>query len=91
MLTPPCLVFLSSLRLEGLQWPMTHLQNTQEKFLVLTFNNGWIILQIIRWLNIGTAYELNMAPTLHDANLFWHILIIVMQLCPSHYFFLIVQ
>lgn len=75
---------------KGLHCPVTHLPIPQEKNLALTFN---------KWMdyianNMMAIYRHDLwikhCLTLHDANLFWHILMVALWLCPSECF-LIVQ
>jgi len=71
-------------------WHMTHLPNTQEKNLALTFNKWMDYIANNKMAKYSHSLWIKHCLTLHDANLVQHILMIVLWLCPSACF-LIVQ
>lgn len=75
---------------KGLHCPVTHLPNAQEKNLALTFNKWMDYIANNKMAKYRHDLWIKHCLTLHDANLFWHILIIALWLCPSECF-LIVQ
>lgn len=74
----------------GLHCPVTHLPNTQEKNLALTFNKWMDYIPNNKMAKYRHSLWIKHCLTLHDANLFRHILMIVLWPCPSECF-LIVQ
>lgn len=90
MLTHKCMYFHSRWKLKGLHCPVTHLPNTQEKNLALTFNKWRDYIANNKMAKYRPSLWIKHCLTLHDANLFWHILMTVLWLCPSECF-LIVQ
>lgn len=77
-------------RSKGLQCPVIHLPSTREKHLALTFNKWMDYIANNKMAKYRHSLWIKHCLTLHDANLFRHILMIVLWLCPSECF-LIVQ
>lgn len=75
---------------KGMHCPVTHLPNAQEENLALTFNQWMDYIANNKIAKYRHDLWIKHCLTLHDANLFWHILMIALWLCPSECF-LIVQ
>lgn len=74
---------------KGLHCPATHLPNAQEKNFALTFNKWMDYIANNKMAKYRHDLWIKHCLSLHDANLFWHILMIALWLRPSECFVIV--